>query len=133
MVNRPEHRCGAGPSARAPAPPRYCQPVVDLVGRITAYLTERALYLVRMLTRCNCDDVTPGTVRRSLSFSRHTGLRRMVCRKSVSRSFSSRFSHSMWDSMLGRTVTVVAVFRRCDQHNNQLVSASDQGVEQLRL
>ena len=44
----------------------------------------------------------------------------MVCRRSVSRSFSSRCSHSMWDSMLGRTATVVAVFRRSDQHNNQL-------------
>ena len=41
--------------AAGPSGPRHldCQPVVDLVGRIAAYLTERALDLVRMLTRCN--------------------------------------------------------------------------------
>ena len=36
----------------------------------------------------------------------------MVCRRSVSRSLSSRSSHSMWDSMPGRTAMVVAVLRR---------------------
>ena len=40
---------------------------------------------------------TPCTERRRSSFSRHTGLLRRVCRRSLSRSFSSCSSHLMWD------------------------------------
>ena len=44
---------------------------------------------------------TPGTLRRSSSFSRHTGLLSIVCLSSPSRSLSSCSSQAMWVSIRG--------------------------------
>ena len=60
----------------------------------------------------------------------------MVCRRFLSRSFSSRSSHAMWASMLGPTTTVVAVLRRFFSETSIVVSwylRSYQRVENLRL
>ena len=49
-VTAPAKPGAASQLGPAHAPPR-CQPVIHLVGRVTAYLTERVLYLIRMLSR----------------------------------------------------------------------------------
>ena len=75
---------------------------------------------------------TPGTVRRSLSFSRHMGLRRMsCCRKfcvQVLQLPLQPLNVGLDAGAYGDGGGGVQAVLLRDQHNNQLVSASDQGA-----
>ena len=63
----------------------------------------------------------PGTLRNRSSFSRHTGLWRMVWRKPWSRSSNSCLSQAMWVSMRGRTA-IAALERRLRSATSMVIT-----------